>query len=136
MKRQPPSDRIRVLIVDDDVGFATSMFLTLAADGRLDVTGIAGDGLEALELSKSLRPDVMLLDLQMPRMDGYEVMRRIKRRKRRPAVVVLTSVADGEELVRAARLHPDAFLRKTVDADAIVPGIVVTHGLAKLRAAA
>ncbi len=136
MRREPPSDRVRVLIVDDDADFANAMLAALAEDGKVEVIGIARDGIDALEISKRLRPDVVLLDLQMPRMDGYEVMRRLKRRKRRPAVVVLTGVTGRDELERAARLRPEAFLRKTVDAEAIVPGVVVTHGLAKLRAAA
>jgi DNA-binding NarL/FixJ family response regulator len=125
----PPSDRVRVLIVDDDDDFASAMRAALSADGRIDVAGIAHDGLEALELTKSLLPDLVLLDLEMPRMDGYETLRRLNRRTRKPPVIVLTGVTDRDDLARAARLHPDALLQKTVDAESIVPGVVMTLAL-------
>jgi DNA-binding NarL/FixJ family response regulator len=125
----PPSDRVRVLIVDDDDDFASAMRAALSADGRIDVAGIAHDGLEALELTKSLRPDLVLLDLEMPRMDGYETLRRLNRRTRKPPVIVLTGVTDRDDLARVARLHPDALLQKTVDAESIVPGVVMTLAL-------
>jgi DNA-binding NarL/FixJ family response regulator len=127
--REPPSDRVRVLIVDDDDDFASAMRAALSADGRIDVAGIAHDGLEALELTKTLRPDLVLLDLEMPRMDGYETLRRLNRRVHKPPVIVLTGVTDGDGLARAASLHPDALLQKTVDAESIVPGVVMTLAL-------
>lgn len=131
MTREPPAGRVRVLIVDDDAAFARAMMTSLTDDGRIDVVGIAADGEEALELSKALRPDVMLLDLNMPRIDGYEVMRRINRRKHQPAIIVLTGVTDRDDLNRAARLKPDALLQKTTDADTLVIGVVLALGLGK-----
>jgi SARP family transcriptional regulator, regulator of embCAB operon len=125
VKRRPPSDRVRVLVVDDDADFARAMMAALTEDARIDVVGIASDGEQALAVSKSLLPDVMLLDLNMPRVDGYEVMRRINRRTRQPAIIVLTGVSDLEDLDRAARLKPDALLQKTTDADLIVTGVVL-----------
>ncbi len=133
---EPPSDRVRVLIVDDDTEFATAMLTALSQDGRIDVAGIANNGVEALELTKRLRPDVVLLDLQMPQMDGYETMRRLNRRTRRPATIVLTGVTDHQDLAKAAKLHPDAVLQKTVDAETIVPGVVMTLALSRGRTAA
>jgi DNA-binding NarL/FixJ family response regulator len=127
--REPPAGRIRVLIVDDDSPFAHAMMTSLSEDGRIDVVGIAADGEEALELSKALRPDVMLLDLNMPRLDGYEVMRRINRRAQQPTIIVLTGVTDRDDLERAARLKPDALLQKTTDADTVVLGVVLALGL-------
>jgi DNA-binding NarL/FixJ family response regulator len=126
-----PTDRIRVLIVDDDAAFARAMMTSLSEDGRIDVVGTAKDGHEALQLSRTLRPDVLLLDLNMPRLDGYEVMRRISRRKHQPAIIVLTGVTDRDELDRAARLHPDALLPKTVDADTVVFGVVLAIATAR-----
>lgn len=113
MTREPPAGRVRVLIVDDDAAFARAMMTSLTEDGCIDVVGIAADGEEALELSKALRPDVMLLDLNMPRSDGYQVMRRINRRAHQPAIIILTGVTDRDHLDRAARLKPDALLQKT-----------------------
>lgn len=135
MRGEPPKVPVRVLIADDDTEFTKAMFTALAADGRIDVAGTARDGVEALELSKTLRPDVVLLDLEMPRMDGYEALRRLNRRVRRPAVIVLTGVTEQQDLARAARLNPDALLEKTVDAETIVPSVVFALVLAKARAA-
>jgi CheY-like chemotaxis protein len=131
VKRRPPSDRVRVLVVDDDADFARAMMTALTEDARIDVVGIATDGEQALAVSKSLLPDVMLLDLDMPRVDGYEVMRRINRRTRQPAIIVLTGISDLEDLDRAARLKPDALLQKTTDADLIVTGVVLALALGK-----
>ena len=137
MARKPPSGRVRVLVVDDDRAFTKAITSALVEDDRLEVVGVAHDGNEALELSKRLLPDVMLLDLQMPRLDGVETMRKLKRRKRRPEVVVLTGSTDRDELARATRLHPAAFLAKTVDVEEVVPAIAFTvaAGRAKRLAA-
>jgi two-component system, response regulator, stage 0 sporulation protein A len=120
---------VRVLLVDDDAAFAHAMMTSLSEDGRVEVVGTASDGQEALELSRLLRPDVMLLDLDMPRLDGYEVMRRINRRTHQPAVIVLTGVTDNDDLGRAARLKPDALLQKTTDAETVVLGVILALGL-------
>lgn len=129
--REPPAGRIRVLIIEDDAPFAHAMMTSLSEDGRIDVVGTATDGEEALELSKTLRPDVMLLDLNMPRVDGYEVMRRINRRAHKPTIIVLTGVTDHDDLERAARLKPDAVLQKTTDADTVVLGVVLALGFGR-----
>jgi two-component system alkaline phosphatase synthesis response regulator PhoP len=129
--QEPPAGRIRLLIVDDDAPFAHAMMTSLSEDGRIDVVGIAADGEEALELSEAFRPDVMLLDLNMPRVDGYEVLRRINERARQPTIIVLTGVTDQEDLERVARLKPDALLQKTTDADTVVLGVVLALGLGK-----
>jgi len=122
-----------VLLVDDDKVFATAVLTALAAEGTIDVVGVAHDGVEALELSKTLRPDVMLLDLDMPRMDGFQVMQTLNRRKRRPVVIVLTGLTAREDLARAERLGPDGLVQKTVDVGALIPGIVLTFALAGER---
>jgi DNA-binding NarL/FixJ family response regulator len=120
-----------VLIVEDDSAFAHAMMTSLTEDGRIEVVGIAADGQEALEISNALRPDVMLLDLNMPRVDGYEVLERIKGHAHQPAIIVLTGVTDSEDLDRAAQLQPDALLRKTTDPDTVVIGVVLALGMSK-----
>lgn len=120
-----------MLIADDDALFARAMMTSLSEDGRIDVVGTAADGEEAFGLSEALRPDVMLLDLNMPRVDGYEVLRRVSERSHHPTIIVLTGVTDHDDLARAAELRPDALLQKTIDADTVVLGVVLALGLGK-----
>ena len=131
MVRKPPSGPVRVLVVDDDVAFTKAITAALTEDERLEVIGTAHDGIEALELAKRLLPDVMLLDLQMPKMDGVETLRRLKRRKLRPSVVVLTAVTDAEQLEQIQRLRPDGFLHKSVDVEEIVPAVAFTVAVSR-----
>ena len=124
-----------MLVVDDDPAFAKALLTVLAEEGdTIDVVGVARDGVEALELSKRLRPDVMLLDLQMPRMDGFQVLRTLNRRKQRPVVIVLTGSTAREDLARAERLGPNGLVQKTADVGALITGIVLTFALAGERA--
>ena len=122
-----------MLVVDDDARFAKAILAALAEEGTIDVIGVARDGIEALDLSKRLRPDVMLLDLDMPRMDGFQVLRTLNRRKRRPVVIVLTGLTAREDLERAERLGPDGLVQKTVDVGTLIPGIVLTFAFAHDR---
>ncbi len=68
---------VRVLIVDDHRLFAESLELILATDGRIEIAGHAGTGEEAIDVARSARPDVVLMDIAMPVMDGLEATRRI-----------------------------------------------------------
>jgi len=120
-----------MLVVDDDAAFTRALQTVLAADGTVEVVGVARDGVEALELSKRLHPDVMLLDLEMPRMDGFQVLRTLKRRTRRPVVIILTGLMAQEDLARAERLGPDGLVQKSVDIEAMIPVIVLTFALAR-----
>ncbi len=122
--------------MDDDAAFATAVLEGLTEEGTVDVVGLAKDGVEALELSKTLRPDVMLLDLEMPRMDGFQVLRTLNRRKRRPVVIVLTGLSAREDLARAERLRPNALMQKTVDVRALIPGIVLSFALSDANSGA
>lgn len=85
--------RRRVVLVEDDVSLRRLLRLALAGDDRFEVVGEAGDGVVALELVATLDPDLLLLDLAMPRMDGLEVLDVLDDRTR-PSVVVLTGFED------------------------------------------
>ena len=89
---------IRVLVVDDNAGFRESL-LSLLFTGNLSVVGEAGSGAEALELVGKLEPDVVLMDVRMPAMDGIEATRRLKQRYPSVGVVALSSHED-QEIVR------------------------------------
>jgi DNA-binding NarL/FixJ family response regulator len=84
-----------VLIVDDHIGFRSTARTVLEAEG-FQVVGEAGDGAEAVELAGRLQPDVVLLDVQLPDMDGFEIAARLSVNGHRPAIV-LTSSRDAAE---------------------------------------
>ena len=112
MASSPPSgSAVRVLIADDHRLFATSLMSVLSEDDRVEVVGIAGDGAEALRLAGELRPDVVLMDLRMPVMDGLEATRRI--RDAHPATqILLLTATDSPIEQEATEAGATAFLRK------------------------
>ncbi len=102
----------RVAIVDDQELVREGFALILGAQGDLDVVGTAADGLEALTLCRLQRPDVVLLDLRMPRLDGLGAIPRILADRPRTRVLVLTTFPDDEYVVRALRAGARGFLLK------------------------
>jgi DNA-binding NarL/FixJ family response regulator len=101
-----------VLVVDDHPLFAKTLLAVLSGDPELDVIGVAADGQEALSLTRLLDPDVIALDLQMPVMNGFETLRRLRGRDARAAVVVLTASDSRDDERRAYELSADGFLTK------------------------
>jgi CheY-like chemotaxis protein len=94
-----------VLVVEDDDSFAEALTELLEADGRLQVAGRARDGREAIELAEALRPDVVLMDIVLPVMDGVEATREIRRRQ--PTIPVV-GVTGSEYEERALAVQDDA----------------------------
>jgi DNA-binding NarL/FixJ family response regulator len=105
-------------VVEDDDSFAAALRERLEADGRLEVAGRAREGREAIELAEALRPDVVLMDVVLPVMDGVEATREIRRRQPTIAVVGVTGSeyeeralevrdAGAVDFVRRGRLDPD-----------------------------
>ncbi|MEK6676045.1 MAG: response regulator, partial [Planctomycetota bacterium] len=90
--------RIRVLIVDDSVFMRTMLKNAVAKSPRMDVVGSAQNGQEALQKIKELKPDVVTLDIEMPGVDGIEVLKRVMAEQPLPIVMVSTKTQDGAAL--------------------------------------
>jgi NarL family two-component system response regulator LiaR len=109
------ADPIRVLIVDDHAVVREGLRAFLELQDRMEVIGEAGDGREAIEEAERLRPDVILMDLVMPRLDGVEAMRGLHEQVPAARVIVLTSFLDDERLVPALRAGAAGYLLKNVE---------------------
>ena len=111
--------KVRVLAVDDQrvVREGLAMLLGLLPD--VEVVGTASDGAEALDLAEQLRPDVILMDLRMPRVDGVEATRRLRASHPEVKVVVLTTYADDRSVIEALRAGALGYLTKDAGADEI-----------------
>src|SRR5688572_5151303 len=121
---------IKVLIADDQALVRTGFRKILESEPDLEVVGEAGDGLEAVEAGLLLRPDVVLMDIRMPRLDGLEATRRLAGETR---VIVLTTFDLNEYVYEALRAGASGFLLKDAPADQLVTAIrVVAAGEALL----
>jgi DNA-binding NarL/FixJ family response regulator len=118
---------VRVLLVDDQPLLRTGFRLILSGEDDLDVVGEAADGEVAVAQVQALRPDVVLMDIRMPRMDGIEATRQITRVPAAPKVLVLTTFDLDEYVVEALRAGASGFLLKDVPADDLVDAVRVVH---------
>jgi DNA-binding NarL/FixJ family response regulator len=108
---------IRILIADDHSVVRQGLRMFLALDSELDVVGEAGNGKEALELAHRLQPDVVLMDLLMPVMDGITATGAIRRELPDVEVLALTSVLEDDKVVGAIRAGAIGYLLKDTEAD-------------------
>jgi DNA-binding NarL/FixJ family response regulator len=113
----PAQRPIRVIIADDHTLFAEALALALKGDSRFEVAGIAENGREAVDLAASVRPDVVLMDLHMPVMDGIEATRRLRRASPESCVVVVTASTSPEDGARARAAGARAYIRKWSSSD-------------------
>jgi DNA-binding NarL/FixJ family response regulator len=114
---------IRILLVDDHKVVREGLRLFLETDERLEVVGEAANGREALERVEALMPDVVLMDLLMPVMDGVSAIRELKRRFPEIEVVAVTSVLEDRLVVDAVQAGAMGYLLKDTDADELVEAI-------------
>jgi DNA-binding NarL/FixJ family response regulator len=119
---------IRVLLVDDDALVRSGLRIMLGGAERIDVVGEADDGRAALAAVDAHRPDVVLMDLRMPQLDGIAATRLLRGQPAPPAVLVLTTFDADELVLRALRAGAAGFLLKDTPPAEIVRAIELVHG--------
>lgn len=123
MSESAPAAPIRVVVVDDQSLIRTSLTSLLGTVAGVEVVATAADGREAVEVVRRARPDVVLMDVQMPRLDGIDATALIVREWPAISVVVLTTYDLDEYVFRAVQAGAAGFLLKDGDADDLVRGI-------------
>ncbi|HLI59137.1 MAG TPA: response regulator transcription factor [Solirubrobacteraceae bacterium] len=124
--------KLRLLIADDQPLMRAGFRAVLEATGQMEVIAEAADGLEAVAAARAARPDVILMDIRMPRLDGLEAIRRLPHQR----ILVLTTFGLDEYIVEALRAGASGFLTKDVPADELVHAVrVVAAGDALLTPA-
>ncbi|MEV4560982.1 response regulator transcription factor [Kitasatospora sp. NPDC049285] len=127
------ADRIRVVVADDQTVVREGIVMLLGLLPGIEVVGSAADGEEAVALVAERAPDVVLMDLRMPRCDGVEATRRIRAEHPGTEVVVLTTYADDDSLFSALQAGARGFLTKDAGADEIARAVAdVRSGAAGL----
>ena len=115
---------MRVLIADDEPLFAEALEVLLAADERIEVVGRAGDGSQAVELARQLEPDVVLMDLNMPGVDGFGATEQIVGGPGSVRVLVLTGSEDPADVAKARRAGATGYITKDRIAETLVDAVL------------
>ena len=121
LPERPP---LRVLIVDDNPQVLRDLRQLLELTGGIEIVGEAGNGLEAVRLAGACCPDAVVMDLEMPGLDGYAATRLIKTLQPAPRVIILSIHAGREELERARAAGADAFVLKGEPYEILVNAIL------------
>ena len=114
------SDSIRVLIADDHLIVREGLRLILETGEGFELVGEATDGAEAVRLALDLSPDVVLMDLRMPNMDGLTAIERLRAEQPRVAVVILTTYNEDDLMLRGLRAGARGYLLKDTDRDTLL----------------
>ena len=121
------TETIRVLIVDDHTVVRDGLNALLSAEPGMEVVGAAADGVEAVALAHELNPDVILLDLVMPRMDGVQATIEIKRSNPDARILVLTSFAENHQVFSAIKSGAIGYLMKDTSSEDLIQAIRDTY---------
>jgi len=115
---------IRVLIADDHRLFGQALESILATDDRLEVVGHAGDGSEAVQLALAVDPDVILMDISMPIMDGFQATKQIRKQRPHARVLMLTASNSRTDLDRARKAGAAGYVTKDRIAAELIDAII------------
>jgi DNA-binding NarL/FixJ family response regulator len=116
--------KIKVLIADDHRLFAEALAAILATDNRFEVVGQAHDGEKAVELAAAEKPDVVVMDIQMPKLDGVEAAKRIRKKRRSAQVLMLTGSNSSADVARAREAGVAGYVTKDRIASELIDSIV------------
>ena len=122
------TQKIRVLIADDHRMFAEALQAILGTDDRLEVVGQAADGAEAVRLALELRPDVTLMDISMPVMDGLQATKQIRRQVPHACVLMLTGSNSKSDVDRAREAGAAGYVTKERIAAELIDAILEIAG--------
>lgn len=125
MTGSPSNDLIEVVLVDDQTLVRSGFRMILESEPDITITGEAGDGREAVRLAKTIKPHVMLMDIQMPEMDGLEATEAISGLDDPPKVVVLTTFERDDYVFRALRSGASGFLLKNAPPAQLIDAVRV-----------
>ncbi|MGW6978309.1 response regulator [Streptomyces sp. NPDC054932] len=124
MEETTPNSRpVRVLVADDEAMVRAGVRAILARDPHIDVVAEAGDGNQALALTRRHRPDVVLLDIQMPGLDGLTTVARLRQEPTAVGVIMLTTFGQDDYITRALEEGADGFLLKADDPRELLNGV-------------
>src|SRR5450759_446457 len=126
----------RVLVVDDQTLFRTGLTSLLATDERVNVIGQAGDGADAVKRAIRLKPDVVLMDIKMPNVDGIEATRQIIENVPGVRVLILTTFESDSHVLQALKAGASGYVLKDSSAAAIVTSIVTVMSGERVMASA
>ena len=124
---EPPSPAIRVLVVDDHPMLREGIVAVIERQADMTVVGEASDGTEAVARFVELRPDVTLMDLQMPGSSGFEAIEGIRARSQRSPILVLTTYPGDSQALRALRAGANGYLLKSCIRRELVDAIRAVH---------
>jgi len=113
-----------VLIVDDQTLFRSGLAHLLGADERIAVVGQAVDGIEAVQLAKTLKPDVVLMDIKMPNLDGIEATRRIVAENPKTKVLMLSTFDSDNNVIQALKAGASGYVLKDAQASSIISSLL------------
>ena len=115
--------RIRILTADPNREFCRQLKELVAAEGDMEIVGMAADGMDALEQAAELKPDLILLELVLPKLDGLEVLRRLRERSAACHVIVLSGFVNAKVIAECSDCGADYFIPKPCDVQALIARI-------------